>query len=101
MRSKFATLYLACAAVAAFCTGANAHLTIYEEPKPALSDSINRDRDIKAESDLYCLALAVYFEGGSTAESEEGQRHIAHVVVARAKANRKIWGGANICDVVF
>lgn len=101
MRSNFATLYLACAAVAAFCTGANAHLNVYEEPKLTISDSINRDRDVVAESNLYCLALAVYFEGGSTSETEEGQRHIAHVVVARAKANRKIWGGSNICDVVF
>jgi Cell Wall Hydrolase len=58
-------------------------------------------RDIAAESRLYCLALAVYFEGGSTVESEEGQRHIARVVSERAKANRRIWGGADICDVVF
>ncbi len=62
---------------------------------------MRRDRDITAETNLYCLALAVYFEGGSTEETEEGQRHIAHVVVARARANRKIWGGSNICDVVF
>src|SRR5690606_29297238 len=54
-----------------------------------------------AETSLYCLALAVFFEGGSTGETEEGQRHIAHVVVSRARANRKIWGGSNICDVVF
>jgi hypothetical protein len=60
-----------------------------------------RDRDINAESKLYCLALAIYFEGGSTEESEEGQRHIAHVVVERARANRRVWGGSNICDVVF
>jgi hypothetical protein len=58
-------------------------------------------RDIAAESRLYCLALAVYFEGGSTIESEEGQRHIARVVSERAKANRRKWGGADICDVVF
>jgi hypothetical protein len=103
MRSKFATLYLACAAIAALWTGssASAHYAALEESKPALSDPINRDRDIATESNLYCLALAVYFEGGSTEEAEEGQRHIAHVVVARANANRKIWGGSNICDVVF
>jgi Cell Wall Hydrolase len=58
-------------------------------------------RDIVAESRLYCLALAVFFEGGSTVESEEGQRHIARVVFERAKANRRIWGGSDICDVVF
>jgi hypothetical protein len=59
------------------------------------------ERDIVAETRLYCLALAVYFEGGSTAESEDGQRHIARVVAERARANRRIWGGADICDVVF
>jgi hypothetical protein len=103
MRRQFATLYLACAAIAALCTSntANAHFGAIELEKPALSEPINRDRDITAESNLYCLALAVYFEGGSTGESEEGQRHIAHVVVSRADANRKIWGGSNICDVVF
>ncbi|MET0277555.1 MAG: cell wall hydrolase [Pseudorhodoplanes sp.] len=103
MRSKFATLYLACAAIAALWTAssASAHYGALEEGKPALADPINRDRDIATESNLYCLALAVFFEGGSSSESEEGQRHIAHVVVARANANRKIWGGSNICDVVF
>ena len=59
------------------------------------------DRDIVAETHLYCVALAVYFEGGSTAETPEGQRHIARVVAERAKANARKWGGADICDVVF
>jgi len=54
-----------------------------------------------SQHDLYCMALAVYFEGGSTAESEDGQRHIAGVVHERAKANQKQWGGSDICDVVF
>ena len=62
---------------------------------------IESTRDILAETHLYCLALAVYFEGGSTVESEEGQRHIARVVAERAKANRRKWGGGDICDVVF
>lgn len=57
--------------------------------------------DVIAESRLYCVALAVYFEGGSTAENVEGQQHIARVVFERAKANRTKWGGADICDVVF
>jgi spore germination cell wall hydrolase CwlJ-like protein len=59
------------------------------------------DRDIVYETRLYCLSLAVYFEGGSTAETEEGQRHIARVVVERARANKPMWGGPEICDVVF
>jgi hypothetical protein len=58
-------------------------------------------RDIVAETHLYCMALAVYFEGGSTAENLEGQQHIASVVFERAKANVRKWGGADICDVVF
>ncbi len=64
-------------------------------------DNISLDRDIMAETQRYCLALAIYFEGGSTDEPEVGQRHVARVVVARAAANRSIWGGSNLCDVVF
>ena len=59
------------------------------------------ERDIKAETDLYCLAVAIFFEGGSTAETLEGQRHIARVVTERAKAGLRKWGGRDICDVVF
>ena len=68
---------------------------------PPVIDHQFVDRDVVAETKLYCMALAVYFEGGSTAESEEGQRHIARVVHERAKANRKKWGGSDICNVVF
>ena len=103
MRGSIASLYLASAIIAATLAGpsANAHFAPVKEEKIQLSDSIDRSRDIHYETSLYCLALAVYFEGGSTDESEEGQRHIANVVVARARANRTIWGGSNICDVVF
>lgn len=58
-------------------------------------------RDIVQETEHYCLTLALYFEGGSTGESEEGLRHIARVIVERANANRQIWGGSTICGVVF
>jgi hypothetical protein len=103
MQIKTASLCLVLAAITAIWTGApaQAHYAPFEQDKVPLSDTIRRDRDITAESNLYCLALAVYFEGGSTEETEEGQRHIAHVVVARARANRKVWGGSSICDVVF
>lgn len=66
----------------------------------ALSDEL-LPRDIVGESQMHCIALAVYFEGGSTSESEEGQRHIARVVVERAKANLRKWGGSDLCEVVF
>lgn len=66
----------------------------------ALTDEL-LPRDIVGESQAHCLALAVYFEGGSTFESAEGQRHIARVVVERAKANLRKWGGSDLCDVVF
>jgi hypothetical protein len=56
---------------------------------------------VASQSEPYCVALAVYFEGGSTFETEEGQRHIARVVVERGKANLRKWGGTNLCDVVF
>ncbi len=105
MRGSIASLYLACAAIVTgtIVTGtpAIAYHAPVEQTRIALGDPINRSRDIAYETDLYCLALAVYFEGGSTDETEEGQRHIAHVVTARARANRQIWGGNKICDVVF
>jgi len=66
----------------------------------ALNDEL-LPRDIVGESQAHCLALAIYFEGGSTFESEEGQRHIARVVVERAKSNLRKWGGSDLCDVVF
>jgi spore germination cell wall hydrolase CwlJ-like protein len=58
-------------------------------------------RDIVSGNERFCMALAVFFEGGSTGESEEGQRHIARVVNERARSNRRKWGGDDICDVVF
>ena len=64
-------------------------------------DSVAPAQEIEAQTELYCLALAVYFEGGSTAEIEDGQRHIARVVIDRAKENQRKWGGAKLCDVVF
>jgi len=39
----------------------------------ALNDELT-PRDIASETQLHCVALAIYFEGGSTSESEEGQR---------------------------
>jgi spore germination cell wall hydrolase CwlJ-like protein len=67
-----------------------------------LSSPLVQTQTATVNSDeLYCLTLAVYFEGGSTSETEEGQRHIARVVNLRAQANRRIWGGSDICDVVF
>jgi hypothetical protein len=59
------------------------------------------ERDIRAESQAYCLTLGIYFEGGSTDEPEIGQRHIARVIHERARANLRKWGGSDICDVVF
>jgi hypothetical protein len=59
------------------------------------------ERDVVAETEHYCMTLALFFEGGSTGESEQGLRHIARVIGERAKANRRIWGGSTICGVVF
>jgi hypothetical protein len=60
-----------------------------------------QSRDVVSETELYCLTLAIYFEGGSTYEPEIGQRHIARVITERAKADRSYWGGNTICGVVF
>ena len=82
--------------------GANVQaLASFDRFDPPMIASEISQRDIVAETRLYCMALAVYFEGGSTAESEEGQRHIARVVHERAKADQKKWGGSDICNVVF
>lgn len=59
------------------------------------------ERDIVSETDHYCMTLAIFFEGGSTGESETGMRHIARVIAGRAQANRPQWGGSTICGVVF
>jgi hypothetical protein len=59
------------------------------------------ERNVVAETDLYCMTLAIFFEGGSTGEPEIGMRHIARVIAERAKANRRQWGGSTICGVVF
>jgi cell wall hydrolase len=78
------------------------HATYMSDETPRLEiDPFVSAQDIVADSEHYCMTLAVYFEGGSTGESEEGQRHIARVVGERARANRRIWGGATICGVVF
>ena len=74
-------------------TGRSGNRTTFEQRWP--------ERDIKAETDLYCLAVAIFFEGGSTAETLEGQRHIARVVTERAKAGLRKWGGRDLCEVVF
>jgi hypothetical protein len=74
---------------------------VYHEPSIDLVGVFEEPYDIVADSHLYCLALAVYFEGGSTDESIEGQEHIARVVTARAKDRVNKWGGGDICNVVF
>jgi spore germination cell wall hydrolase CwlJ-like protein len=80
-------------------TAAVAPVDPADEPWNAEGGAVSDD--VVTDNGLYCLTLAVYFEGGSTGESEEGQRHIARVIVARADANRRKWGGSDLCDVVF
>ena len=63
------------------------------EPAPSQLDLVARE--------LYCMTLALFFEGGSSGEPEDGLRHIAHVIAERARANRPTWGGSTICGVVF
>jgi hypothetical protein len=70
--------------------------TVRFDYDPALAS-----HDIVGETEHYCMTLALFFEGGSTGESEEGLRHIARVIVERAKADRRMWGGSTICGVVF
>jgi hypothetical protein len=81
-------------------SSAFAHHAIIDVAAPAPSYR-TLERDIQAQSQAYCLTLAIYFEGASTFEPEIGQRHIARVVHERARANKQKWGGSDICDVVF
>jgi hypothetical protein len=87
---------IACASAA---TGANAAFVPTVELDRLEVDEPRRD--FKAETDLHCVALAVYFEDGSTTEDLEGQRQIARVVTQRARAGRSKWGGRDLCEVVF
>lgn len=89
-------------AAAACLLAAQAFAAVEKMSFDSLSSPLIQTQTATVNSDeLYCLTLAVYFEGGSTGETEEGQRHIARVVNLRAQANRRVWGGSDICDVVF
>ena len=81
-------------------SSAFAHHAIIDVAPPAPSYRIDQP-DIRAQTRSYCMTLAIYFEGASTSEPEIGQRHIARVVHERARANKRKWGGSEICDVVF
>lgn len=94
-----ATAFLALSLLSGFPAAVHAlpmsNADLVDEPAPTVS------RDVFAETELYCLALGIYFEGGSTGEPDIGQRHIARVITERAKADRRYWGGKTICGVVF
>jgi len=89
------------AAILAFLCFGPGHAAYIPAGDEIAAEAEIAEPDIVAQTHLYCVALAVYFEGGSTAETPEGQRHIARVVAERARANLRKWGGADICDVVF
>ena len=94
------TLIGTAVAAAAFLA-APAHAVPVAPDNPPLTIDPWLERDVVAETEHYCMTLALFFEGGSTGESEEGLRHVARVIGERAKANRRIWGGSTICGVVF
>jgi hypothetical protein len=75
-------------------------VSVYDQEVKEVEEPVPH-RDIAAETELYCLTLGLYFEGGSIGEPEVGLRHIARVIVERANSNRQIWGGSTICGVVF
>ena len=93
--------FLSVAAVAGALLSAPAQALVIPPDDPRIEVDPSLSCDIVTETELYCMTLALFFEGGSTRESEEGQRHIARVIVERAQANRRIWGGPTICGVVF
>ena len=92
----------------ALALAVNILITVSVQANPALSKDWRRELgpassqpDSVAASEFYCMTLALFYEGGSSGESEEGLRHIARVIAERAKANRPTWGGPTICGVVF
>ena len=56
---------------------ANAVYLPDQDTRPVVNDLF--ERDVVAETELYCMTLAIFFEGGSTGETEIGMRHIARV----------------------
>jgi hypothetical protein len=98
MRLLFISIMAAAAAL--FATPVQAVPAPEDNPRIEVDPSL-ASRDIVAETEHFCLTLALFFEGGSTLEPEVGQRHIARVIMERAQANRRIWGGPTICGVVF
>lgn len=56
---------------------------------------------IKFENDSHVLALALYWEGGSTGEPVDGMRRIAEVIKTRVALNRSDFGGGEFHDVVY
>src|SRR5947209_20610944 len=97
-RSLISLMAAASAACAGALCAAPGHAAYVPDETARLEvDPFLSVQDIVADSEHYCMTLAVYFEGGSTGESEEGQRHIARVVGERARADRRIWGGATVC----
>jgi hypothetical protein len=97
MRLLFVSVLAACCG---FFTTPSRAVSIFDQQAQEIAEPMPA-RDIAAESELYCMTLALYFEGGSIGEPEVGLRHIARVIVERANANRQIWGGSTICGVVF
>jgi len=95
------TRHLAACVVAVAATWGTAQAAYIPLMASELAEPDDSRRDLKAENDLYCLALAVYFEEGSTSDDLDGQRRIAQVVTERARADRRKWGGRDICEVVF
>lgn len=72
-----------------------------EEPNQLEQQIQPSERNFFAETQVFCMTLALFFEGGSTNEPEEGLRHIARVIAERARADRWYWGGKTLCGVVF
>lgn len=81
---------VAVAAVAVCGFAASAAPT--REPVRAAFDS----RDGVSESEEHCLATAIYFE--ARGESEEGQKAVAEVILARAKTPGR---PKTVCGVVY
>lgn len=99
MKTAYAQIAIASGIILAVATLGFAAYTPTSEL--ASRESTTTKQAIESETELHCLALALYFEGGSTVESEDGQRRIARVVIDRAKENKPKWGGSKLCDVVF
>lgn len=96
-------LSCALALIASVCTSGalQAKPAVVEDRLLPRAEGALTGEEIAFANDVFVLATALYWEGGSTNESVEGQRRIAEVIKMRARLDRRDFGGRDLWGVVF